>query len=216
MKALPIAISAIALTLTSVTFAATAAPDKMGDKTVTRAEAETRARDAFAKLDLNRDGKIDKADREAKMAEHFKKMDSDGNGSISQAEFMASHERKPGGGMGMDHKMGQDMGAPGKEMRGGMHEGMRGGKRGAMMGFVMLRMADTNKDGAVSRDEFVASSLARFDKADTNKDAKVSPEERKAAMKAMRDHMGGMKGKGGMRGMRGPMGDGPPPPPSGN
>lgn len=204
--------------------------DSMGDKTVTRAEAETRAREAFAKLDVNNDGKIDKADREAKMAEHFKKMDTDGNGSISQAEFMASHERKPGGGMGMDHKMGgPKMGEGMERPEGGMHEGMgggmRGGKRGAMMGYVMLRMADTNKDGAVTRDEFVAAALAHFDKADANHDGKVTPEERQAAMKAMHENMGhgkmgGMKGKGGMRGINGPMGhpmgDGPPPPPPGN
>ena len=66
MKALPIAISAIALTLTSVTFAATVATDRMGDKTVTRAEAEARAREVFARLDVNHDGKLDKADREGR------------------------------------------------------------------------------------------------------------------------------------------------------
>ena len=106
------------------------------------------------------------------------------------------------------------------EGMGGTGAGMHGGKRGAMMGYVMLRMADINKDGAVSRDEFVAAALAHFDKADANHDGKVTPEERRAAMKAMHEHMGGMKGRGGMHGMRGPMdhpmGDGPPPPPPGN
>ena len=206
MKALSIAISAVALAGAGVALAAAEAPaphnTMMGDKTVTRAEAEARARAAFDKLDVNHDGKIDKADREAKMAEKFKKVDTDGNGSISPAEFMASHERKPGGGMAMDHKMG------GSKMGEGMEHpegGMRGEKRGAMMGYVMLRMADTNKDGAVTRDEFIAAALAHFDKADANHDGKVTPEERQAAMKGMR----GMNGP-----MGHPMGDGPPPPPS--
>jgi Ca2+-binding EF-hand superfamily protein len=43
---------------------------------------------------------------------------------------------------------------------------------------------DANKDGAVSKDEFVQKHAARFDQADTNKDGKLTQEERSAAHEA--------------------------------
>ena len=74
---------------------------------------------------------------------------------------------------------------------------------------MMLKMADTNKDGSVTRDEFVAASGQHFDKMDTNKDGKLTKEERKAAHTKMR---GMRKGKGGPGGHAGH--DMPPPPPA--
>jgi hypothetical protein len=49
------------------------------------------------------------------------------------------------------------------------------------------RMADANKDGAVTQAEFTAAALQRFDRLDANKDGQVTKEERQAARKAMRD-----------------------------
>ncbi len=66
-----------------------------------------------------------------------------------------------------------------------------GGKRGMMM----LRMADTNKDGAITRDEFLAAHGKHFDMTDTNKDGRISPEERKAQAAKMRE-MHGKRGAG--------------------
>jgi len=176
--------------------------DPMGDKTVTRAEATAKAGEMFDKMDANHDGKLDKADREARQAGHFDKIDADHNGSISRDEFLAAHQMQPMAEGGLNHEMGQRMGG---KMRG----------QGAMM---MLRMADANKDGAISKDEFIAAALKHFDMADANHDGSLTPEERKAAMAMMREHMGhrraGMGGMGGMGGMKhdGPMGDMPPPP----
>lgn len=155
------------------------------DKPVTRAEAESKAKEHFAKIDVNKDGKLDTADREARKAEHFKKLDSDGNGAISQSEFAAAHQRK-------GEMKGTDTGRGGKAERRGMkHHG--GGKRGGAM---MLSMADTNKDSAISQSEFVAAHLKHFDMADGNKDGSVSADERKAARLKMREHMKQMGGMG--------------------
>ena len=68
-----------------------------------------------------------------------------------------------------------------------------GGMKGGMM---MLAMADTNKDKAVSKDEFLAAHAKHFDMADANKDGKLTPDERKAAQAKMREHMKSMRGKG--------------------
>ena len=72
-----------------------------------------------------------------------------------------------------------------------------GGKRGhGGMGMMMGKMADTNKDGAVSRAEFLAAHDAHFAKVDANKDGSITPDERKAAMAQMREHKGKMRGAG--------------------
>ncbi len=169
----------------------------MGDKTVTRAEAEAKAGEHFAKADINKDGKLDQADRAARQGERFKKLDTDSNGSISQAEFAAAHQGKGmGKGMGGEHA--------GMKHEGMNHEGMgAGGKMGGMKhrmggkmgGGMMMRMADADKDGTITRAEFVGASLKHFDMSDTNKDGSVTPDERKAAMQKMHEHMKDMRGK---------------------
>lgn len=170
-------IAGLALLTTAIAGAAIAqapAPgaDPMGDKTVTKAEAQAKAAEMFAKMDTNNDGKLDQADRAAHRAQMFDRMDANKDGNISRDEFASMHQRK---------------GAEGKPA--GEH---RMGKRGGHMGggMMMMRMADTNKDGAVSRDEFMAAQARMFDAADTNKDGKLTPEERKAYHAQMRQRMG--------------------------
>ncbi len=57
---------------------------------------------------------------------------------------------------------------------------------------MMFEMLDTNKDGMVSKDEFMTSHMARFEKMDANKDGNVNKEEieaYRAAKKAEREQM---------------------------
>ena len=54
---------------------------------------------------------------------------------------------------------------------------------GAMM---MGRMADTDKDGTITRAEFTNAALTRFDTVDADKNGTVTQAERKAAHEAMR------------------------------
>jgi EF hand len=56
----------------------------------------------------------------------------------------------------------------------------------------VMKMWDTNKDGTISKDEWVAAGrpAERFDAVDTNKDGKISADELSAAMAAMRQRQG--------------------------
>ncbi len=201
MKKYLIGISALALGLAGAAYAADEMPggDPLGDKTVTKAEFLAKGTAMFGKMDVNHDGKLDQADRGAHESEMFDQLDSDHNGSLSKGEFAAAHQHGPEGD-----------GPAGK----GMRHGGPGGEHDGHMGMMMMRMADTNQDGAVTRDEFAAAQAKHFDMMDANHDGQLTQAERKAA----REEMKGMGGKrGGMRhGNHGdmPMGDMPPPPPA--
>ena len=199
MKKLTLGLTAATMALIGAAALAQAGPmggmkmDPLGDKTVTRAEAQAMAGQMFDKMDANRDGKLDQADREAHRAERrakmFDKLDSDKNGAISRDEFNVAHKDGDQRGWGHGGKGGQ-----------GAKGGMRGMGHGG--GMMLGKMADANKDGAVSKDEAMAAHAKHFDLADANRDGKLTPDERKAAHQKMRDMMGKMHG----RGM-------PPPPP---
>jgi len=164
---------------------------------VTRADAQAQASRMFARLDVNHDGKLDPADRAAQQTAMFDSMDTDKNGQISRAEFAAHHPgghdmaggeaMRAGAGERRGHKMGQGPMAEGRMGHGGGHR-MGQGRDRAMM---MMRVADTNKDNAVSEAEFTAAGTAMFDRADTNNDGKVSREERRNGRMAMRQMMRG-------------------------
>ncbi|MFA9201526.1 MAG: EF-hand domain-containing protein [Cypionkella sp.] len=155
---------------------AAAAPALAQQGDVTRSQAQERAAERFAKMDANGDGVLNAADREARRAAMFDRLDADRNGSISRAEFAA-----------MQAARGERREAR-AERRGGAHAGHRmGGHGGKAMGrMAMARAADTNGDNAISRAEFTAAALARFDRVDTDRNGAVSQAERQAAREAMR------------------------------
>ncbi len=76
---------ALALLTTGLAGAAAAQPgsqrpEAMGDKTVTKAEAQAKAGEMFARMDANRDGKVDQADRGAQRAQMFDRLDANKDG----------------------------------------------------------------------------------------------------------------------------------------
>ena len=178
-----------------------AAPGGDRNAVQTRADAQTRAAEMFARMDVNKDGKLDAADRAAKRAEmqakKFASLDADGNGSISKAEWdqhgadraakrAERGERRAAAGEASDGKRHGMRGHHGK--RGGGHHGM-GGR--------MMGKADTDGDKAISQAEFQTAALARFDAADANKDGQVTAEERKAQRDAWKAKAGEWRAKRG-------------------
>ena len=79
---------------------------------------------------------------------------------------------------------------------------------------MMMKLTDTNNDGVVGKDEFLAAHVKHFDLMDANHDSQLTQAERKAARQKMHAMGGGMR-HGGKRGGHdmGAMGDMPPPPP---
>ena len=230
MKKLLIGISAGALALGTAAFAADMQMPKGHE--MTRAEAKTRAEEAFAKLDINHDGKLDAADRAAQAGKMFDKLDANHDGSISRDEFLAAHKGMGMGGPGMGGPgWGHDgppppggdshEGMEGRHHGGRMGEGMKGGMmRPGQMGMLMAIMheADPARSGTVTKDAFVAGALKLFDKADANHDGTVTAAERRAARQAMMGEMRkAMMGRMGKMGHEGMMDhDMPPPPPPAN
>jgi Ca2+-binding EF-hand superfamily protein len=51
-------------------------------------------------------------------------------------------------------------------------------------GVKAFQRADTNGDGVISRDEFLAQAASRFDKMDLNHDGAITPEEIRASRQA--------------------------------
>jgi hypothetical protein len=205
MKRLTLGLSAAALAIAGAAFAAEGNWDRHAGQTVTRAEAQAKAEQAFAKLDVNHDGKLDQADRAARMTEIFDRIDTNHDGMISRAEFNDAHQHMMG-----DHRMGDhpDMDGDHRD-RDGMGHDMGHGRHGMGMMMFIMHQADPNHTGVITRDAFVGAALALFDKADTNHDGKVTPQERHAARRAMGEAM-----HDGWRKDGGPGGDMPPPPPA--
>ena len=143
---------------------------------VTKADAQARAAEMFTKMDVNKDGKLDPADRTERQADRFAKLDADKDGKLSQQEFTSGRPKREG--MGKDRPGQGKMAHRGPDAHGGM--GM------------MAQMADTNKDGAISRDEFLAAQAKHFEMMDVNKDGTVTAEERQAGRVKMREHMAAM------------------------
>lgn len=225
MKKFVLALSAAALALGAGGAYAAAGKANRGlgpQGDMTWAEMQAKAGTMFDRMDVNHDGVINQADRDARKLEMFDKIDTNHDGMISKDEFLAAKRPdRPGpdaprmagaGGPGMTGPGGPGgpgMAGPG---RGRHSHGMRGGPDG--MGMMLMRMADANKDGSVTRAEFDAAVKAHFDEVDTNHDGKITRAERMAAHQKMRAEMRAKMGKNAPAGA--PDGDMPPPPPPGD
>lgn len=158
--------------------------DTNKDGTITKAELTAGLEARFAKMDIDKDGKLTQADRDAMRTQRldmrFAKLDTDRNGQISKAEMAAAQEAKADKRADRRAEAGKPGGPEGRHWGGRHHGGP--GKGGKMMG----GRGDANKDGTVTKAEFMAGPMAMFDKADANKDGQVTADEMKAARQAMR------------------------------
>jgi len=184
----------------------------MAERSMTRAEVDTRVRTHFARLDANRDGALTTeeiaagrgarmANRQARMGKSegqamrdpntaFDRMDANRDGAISRDEFSRGRQ------MRIEKRVVINRGgaAPGQP---GPMRGMRGkggGMHGGMMGGGMLKMADVNNDGRVTLQEATNGALRHFDMVDANRDGRITTEERRAGRGMMRQRHSGRPG----------------------
>jgi Ca2+-binding EF-hand superfamily protein len=190
----------------------------------TRAEAEKRTADHFAKLDANKDGSITRAEidqardkvrdemrarvdtRRKEMQDRaFAALDKDRNGAISREEFAAPPP--PPERMAMDGPPSPPPGAPFHRRIVIRH--MAGppsmGGAGMLMDGRWFDRVDANHDGKITLAEAKTAADTMFDRYDTNHDGTIAPEERRMAFRGpmRRFHRFGPGGPGGP--------DGPPP-----
>ena len=123
-----------------------------------------------ARLDTDQDGKASRAEFDAANAETFAGLDTNQDGSVDQDEMNgALKARAPKGEEGF---CGADKGK-GKEGKCG--EGKCGeGKCG-------VALMDANKDGKMTKAEYIAGHVPMFDYVDTNKDGFTTQDEENAA-----------------------------------
>ena len=173
--------------------------DPLGDKPITRADAATRAGALFDRMDANHDGTLNKADHAARLTAMFDRIDTTHDGALSRDEFVAAHAR-----MGQPGHGPEGEGAEGHE-HGMAPDDMHGGPDGPPPPPPGSPMADH----ALSRADFVAGAMKRFDAADANHDGTLTSAERRAAFRAHRKEMRGGMMHGDMAGeMGGEMGGG--------
>ncbi|MDE1467397.1 EF-hand domain-containing protein [Aurantiacibacter sp. D1-12] len=178
-KTLMIALAAGGLTIGG----AAIAQDRGGD--VTRADAEARAAEHFERMDLTGDGVLNAQDREARALERFNSADANGDGALTFAETQAAREARRA-------ERQERRAERGERGQRGPRMGRRGGHGG---GERMMRMADTDGDGSISRTEFMTAAMARFDRADADGDGTVTAEERRAQRAERRGQMRGERGR---------------------
>ncbi|MFN3991082.1 MAG: hypothetical protein ACK4IS_12565 [Erythrobacter sp.] len=171
-----LAAGAVSLALTGTAMAASEGPRARFDPTasVTREQALAMANRQFDRIDTNKDGFIDAPE----MAAHREKMQEWRNKRVAAradapaaADDPAKAERRA-------------RWAERAKERAAAGEGQSAGQRDAKRANWFARL-DSDGDGMISRDEFTAPALKRFDRADANGDGVVTPEER-AAMRAAR------------------------------
>jgi hypothetical protein len=130
-----------------------------------------------ARADIDKNGQLTKAELTTHLDQRFKAIDANGNGQIEAAEMQAAkQERQAKKAERREARSGDAVGKRSGENRGEHRGGKHAGKRGQI---------DANGDGIISRAEFGARALARFDRVDANSDGVLTQEER-AAMKEAR------------------------------
>lgn len=131
-----------------------------------------------ARADLDKDGQVTKAEISSQIDLRFRAIDANANGQLDQAEMQAAREQHRA-------KRAERRAANGADMAGkrkGEHKGeQRADRRGKI---------DANGDGIVSRDEFGARALQRFERADANGDGVVTQDERAAMREARKARHG--------------------------
>lgn len=163
---------------------------------MTQDEFDTTTRARFARLDKNGDGVIDASEIEAALSRRFERhgkhggrlgqrlmraFDTDRDGKVTKDEFMATvRDRFAQMDLNNDGRITDEDLPPrlrGRDILASDSMGHHGPGRRLLR---LLRDADTNKDGVVTRDEAMAAAEKRFAGLDRNKDGVIDTADRDA------------------------------------
>jgi hypothetical protein len=140
--------------------------------------AAPRRANPMAMMDADKDGVITRAEALAAADRQFNRMDQNKDGKLEASEMRRPHHRGRGGAeRAAPTAPTATDGTATADKR--MHH--RGGKGGRM-----LERVDTNKDGAISREEFRAAAAARFERMDANRDGRIDAAEQSAMRERMK------------------------------
>ncbi len=134
-------------------------------------------------------GAVTKDEFDARTRERFARLDKNNDGVIDAAEVEAALTGQA---------------SMWQHMKGRMHGGEAGNRAGmgARGGEQLLRMFDANKDGKVTKDEFLAGVRQRFAEMDLNNDGRITDEDLPPMMRGRNVLAGGSAtGSMGHRGM---------------
>ena len=126
------------------------------------------AQDRGARADLDGNGQLTLTELNTSLDQRFQAIDTNGDGRLEQAEMQAAREK---------HRAK-------RAERGEARSGDRAGKRGGERRGAKRTQIDANGDMIVTRAEFGARALERFERADANSDGTVTAEERAAMREA--------------------------------
>jgi EF hand len=149
----------------------------------TQAVMVSRLKLRFSGTDANNDGFVSRSEvqlaseqaRTERRSLVFGAMDRDKNGSVSRGEFDAYGDER------------RDLFRQGREGGARTRDTSRRSVRPSFIGTRQFERMDSNRDGRVSLDEALASSMAWFRRSDTNSDGRLTATERKAARQSYRD-----------------------------
>ncbi len=182
--------AAAALTMAVTPIVAQVAQSVRPGAGLTRAEVQTRVRDAFVRIDRNRDGFVTRSEADANVAAvrgerrrhrqerreaRFTRLDANRDGAISRDEFFARRDRAERGDRAERRPARMERRAQRRELR-----QERRGMRGLRFGPRGFERMDANRDGRVSLAEATGQSLRRFDRVDADRDGRITREERRA------------------------------------
>jgi Ca2+-binding EF-hand superfamily protein len=133
-----------ALTIALLTTGTAATADEMVSFATGGYASQLRTPEMMHKIDTNQDGMVSQSEWDAYQQKLFAMMDADSSGTLDNQEFMQAH-------------------------RNDVASFATGGFANALRTSDMFTKLDANRDGNVSRDEFVAYQSKLFDMMDTGK-----------------------------------------------
>jgi spore coat protein H len=137
------------------------------------------AKPVLAALDGDRDGKLSKAELVAAAKKFFKDCDTENKGSIDRRAIAEGLNRVFPAPPGFGPRGGADgQGGPGKRPAGkGPAAIPLDGGPGMILATAMVKRADSDKDGKVTLEEFVAAAEALFSESDNDKSSQLDEKE---------------------------------------